>query len=117
MNHISLSLRIILETLNTVRRPAPNMLRLNLVHEPISSLSSNLTLPSSDPTSPYGIWPGEVNCYETCSRARLFKRLQSSVENIHDAMSLITYNNFQHDSESFGDSCEVSRATPVLFLP
>jgi hypothetical protein len=52
------------------------------------------------------LWPGEVNCYETCSRARLFHRLQSSVENIHDAMSLITYNNFQEDQESFHDSCE-----------
>lgn len=54
----------------------------------------------------YGLWPGEVNCFETCSRARLFNRLQSSVNNIHDAMSLITYNNYQQDKESFGDSCE-----------
>lgn len=75
-----------------------------MVLTPTTSFTSPLFSPDSK--DPFGLWPGEVNCYETCSRARLFHRLQSSVESIHDAMSLITYNNFQDDEESFGDSCE-----------
>lgn len=55
----------------------------------------------------YGMWPGELNCYHTSSRARLFARLQSSVSSLFDLRNVMDYNSFQKDPESVGDACEV----------
>jgi hypothetical protein len=64
----------------------------------------------------YGLWPGELNCYHTSSRARLFARLQGSVTSIFDLRNLLDYNAFQKDPESVGDACEVHALFPPCVL-
>lgn len=49
---------------------------------------------------------GHSNCYASCSRAKLFDRLQKDIVDIPSAMRVLSHNDYKHDSESFGNPCE-----------